>query len=125
MYEATVERAFRATHALPLPNGDLEAPHEHTWCVTAVFRSETLVEPMGVVIDFVAVEEALGAVLASFDGADLNALPAFSGRSPSAERVAQWLAGLLEERLGADGRLHSVTVTEAPGCRAGYFPRRA
>ena len=122
MYEATVERSFKAVHALALPAGGREEPHEHTWCVTAAFRSETLDEPMGVVIDFVAVDEALGEIAAPCDGADLNALPAFAGISPSAERVAQWLAGLLEERLDAAGRLYSVSVTEAPGCRATFYP---
>jgi len=122
MYEATVERSFRASHALCLPGGATEPAHEHTWCVTAVYRSQTLQEPMGVVIDFTVVAEALEAVAAACDGADLNALEAFSGVSPSAERVARWLARLLEERLGADGRLYRVTVSEAPGCRAAFYP---
>lgn len=122
VYEAIVERSFKATHALHLPGGATEAPHEHTWCITAVYRSETLEEPTGVVIDFTAVAEVLEAITAACDGVDLNALPAFSRVSPSAERVAQWLAGLLDERLGADGRLYSVTVSEAPGCRAAFYP---
>ena len=124
VYEVSVERSFKAVHALELPAGGREDAHEHTWCVTAAFRSESLVEPMGVVMDFVAVDEALAAIAESCDGADLNSMPAFSDRAPSAERVAEWFAGLLEERLGADGRLYSVTVTEAPGCRAAFFPAR-
>ena len=122
VYEATVERAFRAVHALRLPGGTAEAPHEHTWHVTAAYRSETLEEPMGVVIDFTAVAEALDAVVEACDGLDLNALPAFSGAGPSAERVAEWLAGLLERRLPSGGRLYSITVSEAPGCRAAFYP---
>ena len=123
-YEVSVERSFKAVHALRLADGRMEDPHEHTWCVTAAFRSESLAEPMGVVIDFVEVDEALAAIAYACDGAHLNSLPVFSAESPSAERVAEWLAGLLEERLGADGRLYSVTVTEAPGCRATFFPAR-
>ena len=79
---------------------------------------------MGVVIDFDRIDQALRAIADEFDGADLNAVPALAGASPSAERVAQWLAGLLEDRLDAGGRLYSVTVTEAPGARAAFYPAR-
>ena len=107
---------------MPLPAGGMEEPHAHTWCVTADFRSERLAEPMGVVIDFVEADGALAAVVSGVDGTDLNAAPPFADRCPSAERVAEWIAAALAQRLGADGRLYCVTVTEAPGCRAAYYP---
>ena len=101
----------------------MEDSHAHTWCVTVDFRSERLTEPMGVVIDFVVADRALAAVLGDVDGTDLNAAAPFADRCPSAERVAEWIAAALVERLGADGRLlYCVTVTEAPGCRAACFP---
>jgi len=104
----------------------MEESHAHTWCVTADFRSEALSEPMGVVIDFVQADQALGDILAGVDGTDLNAAAPFADRCPSAERVAEWIAAALAERLGADGRLlYCVTVTEAPGCRAACFPARS
>lgn len=121
-YEVTVERSFKASHALRLPDGGLEEPHEHTWSVTVAFRSDTLDEPMGVVVDFEQVDRVLRAIADDVEGADLGDLPALAGASPSAERVAEWLAGLLAERLDAGARLYSVTVTEAPGCRAAFYP---
>jgi len=80
---------------------------------------------MGVVIDFIEASRALEAVVGGFDGTDLTALPAFAGVGPSAERVAERIAIELDRRLDAGGRLYCVTVTEAPGCRAAFYPARA
>jgi len=80
---------------------------------------------MSVVIDFIEVDRAMEAVLEEFDGTDLNASPAFSGVSPSAERVAERIALELDRRLEADGTLYSVAVTEAPGCCGAYYPGEA
>ena len=121
-WEATVEGSFRARHALPYPDGSREAPHEHLWQVSVSFRSDSLDEAMGVVIDFVAAEQALRELGASVDGADLNELAAFSDGRPSAERVAQWIAEKLQGTLACEGRLYRVAVIEAPGCSAAYYP---
>ena len=103
-------------------DGSLEEPHEHEWHVVATFRSGVLDEPMGVVIDFVEVENALADIARELEGSNLNALEAFSDEKPSAERVARHVAGLLAERLARGDLLHRVRVTEARGCSAAYYP---
>ena len=122
-YEASVERSFNAAHALRLPDGTWEDPHQHRWEVTAVFRSADLDETMGVVVDFVEVDEALKTITDELEGADLNKLDALADGRPSAERVAELVAGLLAERLAGGSLLYCVGVTEAPGCRAAFYPR--
>jgi len=77
---------------------------------------------MGVVIDFVRVKAALASVAAELDGADLNVLEAFADGRPSAERLAEYLAGQLASRLDGS-QPYRLTVTEAPGCSASFYPQ--
>lgn len=121
-YEASVQCAFLAKHALRLPGGQLEQQHEHAWRVTATFRSDRLDEPMGIVIDFTEVQLAMEDIAGQMEGADLNTLATFKDTSPSAERVAEFLAERLGERLGRPQLLYSLAVTEAPGCTAAFYP---
>ncbi len=130
VYEINVQKAFTARHSLPLPDGTAEPAHSHDWLMTATFRAEQLDEAMGVVIDFLAVDAALAKIAAPLHDGDLNALPAFADGRVSAERVAEFIAGqlaaeLTDELCPPDGRgawLHSVNVTEAPGCSATFYP---
>jgi 6-pyruvoyl-tetrahydropterin synthase len=123
-YEVCVECCFTASHAVRLPDGSLEPPHEHGWNVTATFRSEKLDPVMGVVIDFLAVQEALAAITSELEGKDLNALLADSSASgASAERVAEFLARALMRRLGGGTSLYRLAVSEAPGCWAAWYPQ--
>ncbi len=122
VYEASVEHAFSARHALPLPNGSREASHSHLWQIKATFRSDRLDETMGVVVDFLDIQQALREIADKLQGADLNKLPEFSDGRPSAERVAQYIAEMLIGRLCGAAGLHRVEVTEAPGCSAAYYP---
>jgi len=120
VYEISVDHAFRASHAITLPDGSLEETHEHHWQVTAAYRAEHLQPQTGVVVDFLVVTAALERICRSLAGCDLNAQDAFSAGAPSAERVAEYIAGRLADEGG--GRvLHRVDVTEAPGCRATYY----
>ena len=125
IYEATVERSFTATHAVALPEGSIEPPHLHQWNVTAAFRSERLDEPMGVVVDFLAADNALQQILGELDGRDLSDLPQFTNGRGSAERVAEWIARSLLSRLSCGNLLYRVRVTEAPGCAASFYPTGA
>ena len=130
VYEASVQQAFTANHALPLPAGGMEDPHKHTWLMTATFRARRLDETMAVAIDFVRVAEALAEIARDFESCDLNDRPEFVDGRPSAERVAQIVAGRLDDALAdeltdpaGDGPwLHCVDVTEAPGCSAAFYP---
>jgi 6-pyruvoyl-tetrahydropterin synthase len=105
-----------------MPDGSFEPPHEHLWNVTAVFQSQRLEPTMGVVVDFVDAGAALEAIMAELEGGDLNRLDEFAGTGPSAEKVAQYLAQRLSARMAGVARLYKVSVTEAPGCVAAFYP---
>ena len=123
-YEVSVEHSFRAWHAIAMPDGSWENSHEHLWATTAVFRSRELNPLTGVVVNFLDVMRAMTDVATRLEGRDLNKLEPFASGGASAERVAEYLANLLREAMGKDGdKLYCVIVTEAPGCRAAYFPQ--
>ena len=117
-YEVAVSAAFSARHAAATPGGQLERPHRHRWRIEAAFRSDGLTEE-GFVVDFLAVRGALEQLAAELAGADLNLVVPGPGGA-SAERLAQFLADRLADRLHRP--VHRLTVTEAPGCRAMYYP---
>jgi len=122
VYEVSVQCQFIASHAVRLPDGSLEESHEHPWRATATFRSERLDPVMGVVIDFLTVQEAMRAVAAELEGRDLNSMAQFGPGGASAERVAAFLAEALARRLGGGCRLYRLALSEAPGCTAAYYP---
>lgn len=124
-YEASVSRAFTASHSLRMPDGSAEPSHEHTWRMTATFRAPRLEPAMGVVIDFLDVEKALDRIVGQLDGTNLNALPAFADGRCSAELVAEHLAGILCSMIAGGSMLYRFAVTEAPGCTAAYYPAGA
>ncbi|MBT3200119.1 MAG: 6-carboxytetrahydropterin synthase [Phycisphaerales bacterium] len=121
-YEVSVSVNFSAAHALPLGEGKFEDPHQHTWRAEAAFRSDNIDNEMGVVIDFLEVQDAMDAIAAQLNDQDLNLLDAFNDATTSAENVAAWIACQLWMKLAGQGTLYRVSVTEAPGCTASYYP---
>lgn len=115
MYRVSVETTFDADHQVRMPDGTLEDRHRHTWCVRAVFGSPEL-NDLEMVVDFLDAQHALRRAVLPLEGAFLNGCPALSGRNPTAEVVARFIA----DRLIGQGlvTLHRVEVVEAPGCVA-------
>lgn len=117
-YQIEVDRIFSAAHQLRLPDGSMEPVHGHNWLVTVVVGSDVL-DAMDCVMDFHELERQLDAILRPWNGRHLNEVEPFvSGVNPSAERVAEVIAGGLV--IASPARLTSVTVTEAAGCRARF-----
>lgn len=113
MFELTVEREFRASHAITIA-GSPESPHDHRWLVAVVVGGDRL-DGDGLLCDFHEIERAIDAVIEPFRDGDLNEIVAFN---PTAENVARHIA----ETIEVPG-LRSVSVTEAPGCTATFSLR--
>jgi len=124
-YEVSVSASFDAAHALPLGSGRMEDSHTHRWETTATFRSDNINNEMGIVVDFVAVSEALEAIAGRLGGKNLNDLEAFAGKTTSAEHVAERIASELQRYPDLWVGLYRISVTEAPGCQAAYYPSGA
>jgi 6-pyruvoyltetrahydropterin/6-carboxytetrahydropterin synthase len=119
MFELTVERSFRAVHAIVMA-GEREAPHEHDWRVTVAVRGVRL-DGDGLLCDFHEVQRRLDDALATLRDADLNETPPFRELNPTAENVARHLHEAVAAGLPEGVSLTRVEVTEAPGCTATYF----
>ena len=121
MFEVSATSSFSAAHQLRLPDGSAEPLHRHNWRVTVTYAGSVLDE-MGVLVDFDALSARLDRLLATLNDQNLNTLPAFAERNPTAENVALHIAERLAVELPAAAVLKCVEVEEAPGCLARYFP---
>ncbi len=120
MFAIEVRATFCATHQLRLPGGTLEPLHGHDWCVTARVVSRQL-DAIETVMDFHDLERSLKEICAPWNHRHLNDISPFDRTmNPSAERVAQRLAEVLAPKIQPPAKLHSISITESPGCTAIY-----
>jgi 6-pyruvoyltetrahydropterin/6-carboxytetrahydropterin synthase len=120
MFEVRIRGAFVAAHQLLLADGP-EPLHSHEWHVEVTYAGARLA-PDGMLVDFLLLREHLDRAAGALHNTNLNELPAFAGRNPSAEHVAAFLAERMPARLPGDVRLRAVDVEEEAGCFARYLP---
>ena len=120
MYDIEVQTEFCAAHAIVI-RGVREPVHGHNWCVAATLLGDTL-DADGLLCDFHAVERALAEIVSPWHNENLNEIPPFDAMNPTAELVAKQIGERLRDalttNLPAGVSVSSVSVTEAPGCRA-------
>jgi len=105
---------FTARHALARYLGRQEEPHEHRWQIEIRVGSERLNDE-GYALDFHAVRRILADAVHPLAGTYLNCHPEIGRPTPSAERVAEVLAGQISDPLRAiGGELLSISVWEGP-----------
>jgi 6-pyruvoyltetrahydropterin/6-carboxytetrahydropterin synthase len=108
---------FTAAHALSSYLGQPEERHSHRWQV-AIRVATPALNDEGYAIDFHAVHGILEQNVTPLDGTDLSLHPEIGTPTPSAERVAEVLAGQLRQPLtDLGGTLLSVSVWEGPDNR--------
>jgi 6-pyruvoyltetrahydropterin/6-carboxytetrahydropterin synthase len=119
-YEITVEATFSASHQLRGYKVELEPLHGHNFRVEVTVAARELDE-IGLVMDFLKLDEMLKKILSPFDHRHLNDLSPFDRLNPSTENMARFFFELLEERLDRPGlELRRVRVWEAPTYNASY-----
>ena len=99
----------------------MEELHGHDWVVRVAIRGVQL-DSEDLLVDFHALEASLRAVLAPFEGRTMNGVPPFDRLMPTAERVAELVGTGLAGNLAEHCSLAWVSVQEAPGCIARWFP---
>jgi 6-pyruvoyl-tetrahydropterin synthase len=103
---------FEARHALASYQSRPENPHLHRWEVAIRVGAAELNEE-GYSLDFHEVHRILRDAVAPLEGSDLNEHPEIGNPSPSAERLAEVIAGWLGQPLREiGGTLLSVSVWE-------------
>ncbi len=119
MYTVRVERTISAAHALEI-SGTREPVHGHNWRVEVALTGASL-DGDGLLVDFHAMESALDSVLAPFHNRNFNQVAPFDRINPTAELIAQFVAVTMGVKVPRGVRVHSTTVSEAPGCSATYI----
>lgn len=120
MFNVCVSTSFVATHAVTIQGID-ETPHSHDWKVDVTLSGDSLNED-GLLIDFLDVEKQLELIIASLRNTDLNTNSVLEGKNPSTEFVAQYIGDAMCSKIEAPITVQSVSVTEAPNCKAIYTP---
>ena len=121
MYEVTVKTGFSAAHQLRYYDGKYENLHGHNW--TAIVTVETNeLDKIGVGFDFVVLKKNVKEILNRLDYKNINEVPPFDSKNPSAENIARWLFGELATQMNSDNvRLKRVEVKEFDDRGAAYF----
>ena len=121
MYDVTVKTGFAAAHQLRLYDGKYENLHGHNW--TAIVTVETKeLDAIGVGIDFVVLKKNVEEILSRLDYKNINEVPPFDSKNPSAENISRWLFGELATLMNSDNaRLKRVEIKEFDDCGAAYF----
>jgi 6-pyruvoyltetrahydropterin/6-carboxytetrahydropterin synthase len=119
MFTISVEKHFRASHQLTLPDGSKESVHQHDWVVTADVSSEKL-NNMGVVMDFQALKAMMDKTVCGFENSALESIGYFQQNNPSAENVAKYIYDKLRIELPKGVKLRNIRVAEEPGCSAKF-----
>ena len=118
MFEVSVEGHFRAEHAVTV-NGVDETAHFHDWKAVALISGPKLDED-GLLLDFLELEANLEKAIAPLRDADLNTCGVLQGNNPSAEHVAIYIADCIKDSITPPNKLETITITEAPHCKAIY-----
>ncbi len=105
MHAIEVTTGFSASHQLRLADGSLEPRHRHAWRIHVQIAAERL-DALDTVLDFHAVQRALEAIVTPWRGQHLNEVAPFATAwarqiNPSAERVAEQIAGALTAAVDA------------------------
>ena len=114
---------FEAAHHLVDYAGGPEPVHGHSWKIEVALGVERL-GAYDLSVDFVPTERLVRELAGRLHDRDLNGVPPFDVKNPTAENVALWVAGEISRSgLLADGaRLFEVTVWEGPRNSVTYRP---
>jgi 6-pyruvoyltetrahydropterin/6-carboxytetrahydropterin synthase len=117
MFIIRVERHFRASHQLILPDGTKEPVHKHDWMVIANVSSEKL-NSMGIVMNFQTLQAIIDKIVTGFNNKALESISFFQQNNPSAENVAKYIYDKLRIELPEGVKLRNIRVVEEPNCSA-------
>jgi 6-pyruvoyltetrahydropterin/6-carboxytetrahydropterin synthase len=122
-FTVRVSAEFEAAHHLREYVGGPEPLHGHSWRIEAALTTDAL-GPYDLSVDFVPAERLVRDLAVRLHDRDLNTVPPFDRRNPTAENVALWVADEIRasDVLGESVRLEEVTVWEGPRNSVTYRP---
>ncbi len=126
MFEVSVEHTFAAGHALRNYRGKCENVHGHNYKIRVIVQGEKL-DQTGMLADFVVLKRLLRDVSERLDHVFLNDIEPFDTLNPTAENMAIYFCGKMQEGLKLENPVEvaEVTVWETDIQSATYRPGRA
>jgi 6-pyruvoyltetrahydropterin/6-carboxytetrahydropterin synthase len=114
---------FESAHHLRDYVGGPEPVHGHSWKIEVALTTESL-QSYDLSVDFVPAETLVRELASKLHGRDINTVPPFDEKNPTAENIALWVAREIERSglLAAGARLSEVTVWEGPRNSVTYRP---
>ena len=121
MYEVIVKSTFSAAHQLRYHDGKYENLHGHNWAAIVTVETKEL-DAIGVGIDFVELKKIVESVLSLLDYKNINEVPPFDKKNPSAENIARWLFDELVPIINSENvKLKRIEIKEFDDSGAAYF----
>ena len=120
MFELMITSEFSAAHQLKEYGGKCEALHGHNWRVEVYVKSSVL-DKIGMVVDFADIKKAANLILAELDHKNLNEIQPFRDKNPTAENISLWVFNQLRSKINSDNiKLSKVRVWETETSCASY-----
>jgi 6-pyruvoyltetrahydropterin/6-carboxytetrahydropterin synthase len=120
MFTLCVKDSFAAAHRLVGYQGKCEELHGHNFVVEAFFSGEKLGDD-GLLVDFKILKDHLKDVLDTLDHKYLNELSFFAEKTSSAEYIATYIYGEMENKMkGREVFLKEIRVWESDRACAAY-----
>lgn len=117
------QATFDAAHHLRDYVGGPEPVHGHTWKIEVALTTAAL-GAYDLSVDFVPTEALVKSLAERLHNHDVNTVPPFDVKNPSAENIALWVADEIWKSgaLRDGARLEEVTVWEGPRNSVTYRP---
>jgi 6-pyruvoyltetrahydropterin/6-carboxytetrahydropterin synthase len=124
MYVVSVEAHYDSAHFLRNYHGKCERLHGHRYVVQLTLGKEEIDES-GIVFDFVEIKRHLRELANELDHNNLNELPPFREKEPSAENQARYFFDEMKRRLPVEmaNSILYTRVWETPTQWAQYSER--
>ncbi len=120
MFELMITSGFSAAHQLKEYGGKCEALHGHNWKIEVYVKSSVL-DKIGMVMDFSDIKKATNLILAELDHKNLNEIQPFRDKNPTAENISFWVYNQLCSKINSDNiKLSTVRVWETETSCASY-----
>jgi 6-pyruvoyltetrahydropterin/6-carboxytetrahydropterin synthase len=120
MFEIEKKFRFEAGHTLLHHDGKCSSPHGHSYVLTIVLRSQSLISDgpkQSMVRDFQEISDVVKPMIDQyFDHKWLN--ETLSLDSPTAERIAEWIFKYVQPKIP---QLYKVSVRETESSSASFW----
>jgi 6-pyruvoyltetrahydropterin/6-carboxytetrahydropterin synthase len=111
MFTISIKTSFSAAHSIKGYEGNCAELHGHNYTVEVNVKAER-VNSMGMCVDFRKLRETAEKVIGTLDHTNLNAIPFFKEKNPTAENIAHFIYKKVQQELKGDYTLDSITVWE-------------